>query len=122
MLAFYREPMRTASFQRTLTVLVVALGVLAAACSSSEPEETTTTIAVEDIAVDAAESMCRTLELLSSAGVSAGAASEAITVTDLDGISAQEMSAYGELLVRAPRAECTEQVEYADAVAYWLGL
>ncbi len=99
--------------------LVLALGVIAAACSSSTPEEATTI--VQDTADEQVAAMCRTLELLNSVGAPAGKAAEAITATDLDGPTTPEMSAYGELLVRAPIQECPDQIDYADDVAYWLG-
>jgi len=114
----YRGAMRITKFHKSLLALALAFGVLAAACSSSAPEETTTTTVTD---ADAVAAMCRTLELLSSAGVPAGNAAEAITSTDLDGLSTSEKAAYGELLVRAPAQECPDQIDYADEVAYWLG-
>ncbi len=113
--------MRITTFPKALIVLVLALGLVAAACSSSEPEEaTTTTGAVDDRAV-AVATMCRTLELLSAASVPPGNAAASIVTTDLDGLTASEKAEYGDVLVLAPREECTDQIAYADEIAYWLG-
>ena len=117
----YRDAMRITTFHKSLLALALAFGVLAAACSSGAAEETTTTTVTADTNADTVEAMCRTLELLSSAEVPAGNASEAITSTDLDGLSTSAKAAYGELLVRAPTQECPDQIDYADEIAYWLG-
>ena len=113
--------MRTTSFPKALLALALAFGILAAACSSAEPQESTTTTVAADTEAEAIAAMCRTLELLSSASVPPGFAAESIVTTDLNGLTAQEKAAYGDLLIRAPLEECANQIAYADEIAYWLG-
>ena len=40
--------------------------------------------------------------------------------TDLVDAATAEQTAYGRLLIDAPRAECPEHTLYADEIAYWL--
>ena len=65
--------------------------------------------------------MCRTLDLLSTAEVPAARAAVSMTETDLTGFSSGEMAAYGDILIVASRGACSEHIEYADDIAYWLG-
>jgi len=128
----------------TGTYLLVAISLVAAACSSSgETDENGSTTSIEtsqdteiDQGADASTSttkpnattieqdtqdMCRTLDLLSFAGVTAGPASQSLTRTDLAGLSAAATAQYGNLLVSAPREACQEHIPFADEIAYWLG-
>lgn len=125
---------------RTSLVLGVVLALVAAACSPSTDGEdaestTTTTLSGEAGAeadpdadsttstttVEAVAEMCRTLDLLSYAGVTAGPASQSLTRTDLSELSAAATVRYGDLLVSAPRESCQEHIPFADEIAYWLG-
>jgi ABC-type Fe3+-hydroxamate transport system substrate-binding protein len=114
--------MATRHLTRSSIVLVLAIALLGAACTSSTEESvdtaTTTTI---DAEAERTTAMCRTLDLLSNAGATPGSASLAITDTDLVGLTTTEQAEYGDLLISAPRAECTEHIAYADEIAYWLG-
>ena len=98
---------------------VVALSVLLASCSSSgsDPDDSTTVTTADAAILE----MCRTLDLFSSAGTPPGNASVAMTETDLVDATPAEQTAYGRLLIDAPRAECPEHTLYADEIAYWLG-
>lgn len=121
--------MVSAHFIRKSVYLLVAISLVAAACSSSgETDENGSTTSIEvsqDTDVAAIEQdtqdMCRTLDLLSFAGVTAGPASQSLTRTDLAGLSAAATAQYGNLLVSAPREACQEHIPFADEIAYWLG-
>jgi len=125
-------------FVRTSIVLVLAISLVAAACSSSggaDENTSTTSLGISedadaststtklDDAVDEQRTreMCRTLDLLSFAGVTAGPASQSLTRTDLVGLSPAATAQYGDLLVTAPRQACQEHIPFADEIAYWLG-
>jgi len=131
-------------FIRKSVYLLVAISLVAAACSSSgETDEAGSTTSIEtsqdagvDQGTDASnpttqpdateieqdtQDMCRTLDLLSFAGVTAGPASQSLTQTDLAGLSGAATARYGNLLVSAPRVACQEHVPFADEIAYWLG-
>jgi hypothetical protein len=125
---FYGSGMRTALNRKMLIAGVLAIGVLGASCSSSDgdPDDSTTVTEVDgtgtdDLLEEAMVEMCRTLDLFSFAGTPPGNASVAMTETDLVGATASERTAYGRLLIEAPRAECPEHSLYADEIAYWLG-
>lgn len=115
------------TFLRRSAFLVLVLGLLTAACSSSGGDTTTTsgadttTTSTVDTEAFAAAQMCRTLELLSRAGTPPGHAAEAMTATDTQDMTTAEKAAYADLIVSAPATDCPEQRRYADAVAYWLG-
>lgn len=125
---FYGSGMRTALNRKMLIAGVLAIAVLGASCSSSDgdPDDSTTVTEVDgtgtdDLLEEAMVEMCRTLDLFSFAGTPPGNASVAMTETDLVGATASERTAYGRLLIEAPRAECPEHSLYADEIAYWLG-
>jgi hypothetical protein len=125
---FYGSSMKTALDRKILIAAVLAIGVLAASCSSSgtDPAASTTVTGAEgtgtdDLLEEAVVEMCRTLDLFSFAGTPPGNASVAMTETDLVGATASERTAYGRLLIEAPRAGCHEHGLYADEIAYWLG-
>lgn len=103
---------------RILIALVVAIALLATACSSASPPEAT---AAQPGGDQTAAGMCRTLDLLSTAGVPAGQAAASIAATDLADLTSVEIAGYGDLLVSAPREECSRNTDYADDIAYWLG-
>jgi hypothetical protein len=116
--------MMGARVKRYGLIAVVAFALLVAACSSSESDvasSTTMIDASEELATEAISEMCRTLDLFSFAGTPPGNASEALAETDLVAATAVERTAYGRVLIEAPRAECPEHVQYADEIAYWLG-
>jgi hypothetical protein len=126
---FYGSGVRTALNRKILIAGALVISVLAASCSSSDadPDDSTTVTEAEgeggdDLAEEAVVEMCRTLDLFSFAGTPPGNASVAMTETDLVGATASERTAYGRLLIEAPRAECPEHSLYADEIAYWLGL
>jgi len=126
---------------RKSLILGLALSLVAAACSSNtDPEDdgstTTTNVSEEGVGETEAEAdssttttlseeavaqMCRTLNLLSFAGVTAGPASVSLTRTDLAELSPFEMARYSDLLISAPREACQEHIPFADEIAYWLG-
>jgi hypothetical protein len=125
---FYGSGMRTALNRKIFIAGVLAIAVLATACSSSDadPDESTTVpvadvSGTEQLLEEAVVEMCRTLDLFSFAGTPPGNASVAMTETDLVDATAGERTAYGRLLIEAPRAECIEHARYADEIAYWLG-
>jgi hypothetical protein len=125
---FYGSGMRTALNRKIFIAGVLAIAVLAAACSSSDadPDESTTVpvadvTGTEQLLEEAVVEMCRTLDLFSFAGTPPGNASVAMIETDLVDATASERTAYGRLLIEAPRAECIEHARYADEIAYWLG-
>jgi hypothetical protein len=125
---FYGSGMRTALNRRIFIAGVLAIAVLATACSSSDadPDESTTVpvadvSGTEQLLEEAVVEMCRTLDLFSFAGTPPGNASVAMIETDLVDATASERTAYGRLLIEAPRAECIEHARYADEIAYWLG-
>jgi hypothetical protein len=125
---FYGSGMRTALNRKIFIAGVLAIAVLAAACSSSDadPDESTTVpvadvTGTEQLLEEAVVEMCRTLDLFSFAGTPPGNASVAMIETDLVDATAGERTAYGRLLIEAPRAECIEHARYADEIAYWLG-
>jgi hypothetical protein len=125
---FYGSGMRTALNRRIFIAGVLAIAVLATACSSSDadPDESTTVpvadvSGTEQLLEEAVVEMCRTLDLFSFAGTPPGNASVAMIETDLVDATAGERTAYGRLLIEAPRAECIEHARYADEIAYWLG-
>lgn len=125
---FYGSGMRTALNRKIFIAGVLAIAVLAAACSSSDadPDESTTVpvadvTGTEQLLEEAVVEMCRTLDLFSFAGTPPGNASVAMNETDLVDATAGERTAYGRLLIEAPRAECIEHARYADEIAYWLG-
>jgi len=106
--------------------MVLTLG----ACSSDSSGEslTTTTGAGEAststtvvITRDLDEQMCRTLELLKTAGVPAPSAAASIETVDLGDATSPERTTYGDLLISAPGTYCPESMTYADDIAYWLG-
>lgn len=124
----YGSGMRTALNRKIFIAGVLAIAVLAAACSSSDadPDESTTVpvadvTGTEQLLEEAVVEMCRTLDLFSFAGTPPGNASVAMNETDLVDATAGERTAYGRLLIEAPRAECIEHARYADEIAYWLG-
>lgn len=104
---------------KILIALVVAIALLATACSSSEPTGPGITQPDGDQAV---ADMCRTLDLLSTADVPAGQAAASIAATDLADLTSAEIAGYGDLLVSAPREGCSQHSDYADDIAYWLGI
>jgi len=124
---------RTRSIRKSI-YLLLAISLVAAACSSSgdadenssptaDPQETgsgTVPDAETDTEQDT-QDMCRTLDLLSFAGVTAGPASQSLTRTDLVELSPAATAQYGNLLVSAPREACQEHIPFADEIAYWLG-
>ncbi len=110
--------MQRTTSPKILIALVVAVALLAAACSSSEPTET----GIRQPGDQAFADMCRTLDLLSSAGVPAGQAAASIAATDLADLTSVEIADYGDLLVSAPSEECSRHIDYADDIAYWLGI
>lgn len=87
------------------------------------PSASTTTISVDedDLAALLDAEMCRTLDLLSTAGVPPSTAALAIASTDLTAASSTEKADYSRRLVGAPPRECPEHVFYADEISYWLG-
>ncbi|MCL1595554.1 MAG: hypothetical protein M3132_14495 [Actinomycetia bacterium] len=113
--------MASRHLMRSSIVLVLAIALLAAACSSNTDESVDTTTTTIDVEAERVTAMCRTLDLLSNANATPGSASLAITQTDLDDLTTTEQVAYGDFLISAPRAECTEHIAYADEIAYWLG-
>ena len=120
--------MKNARNRMILIAGVLAVALLSASCSSSDadPADSTTVTDAEGTGTDelleeAVIEMCRTLDLFSFAGTPPGNASVAMTETDLVGATTSERTAYGRLLIEAPRAECPEHGLYADEIAYWLG-
>lgn len=125
---FYGSSMKTALNRKILIVAVLAVGLLAASCSSSDADSADSTTVIEaegadadDLLEDSIIEMCRTLDLFSFAGTPPGNASVAMAETDLVGATASEHTAYGRLLIEAPRADCQDHILYADEIAYWLG-
>jgi hypothetical protein len=125
---FYGSGMRAALNRKILIAGVLAIAVLGASCSSSDGDNGDSTTVTEaertgtdDLLEEAVLEMCRTLDLFSFAGTPPGNASVAMTETDLVDATAGERTAYGRLLIEAPRAECSEHSLYADEIAYWLG-
>ena len=126
--------LQTRSVRKSI-YLLLSISLVAAACSpsgdadedSSPTEGSQTTSNGTDPDATATETeqrtqdMCRTLDLLSFAGVTAGPASQSLTRTDLVGLSPAETAQYGDLLVSAPREACREHTPFADEIAYWLG-
>jgi hypothetical protein len=124
----YRSAMKIAQNRKILIAGVLAVAVLSASCSSSgtDPADSTTVTGAdeagtEQLLEEAVVEMCRTLDLFSFAGTPPGNASVAMNETDLVDATAGERTAYGRLLIEAPRAECSEHARYADEIAYWLG-
>ncbi len=123
-----------------ISIIGITVGaLLVASCTSSTPEtdppstvtSTVTPESDESTSIEppdregsdqaAVTAMCRTLDLLSAAGVPAGRAAGSMTETDLKGVSSIEWAAYGDVLIAASRVACPEHIEYADDIAYWLG-
>ena len=115
--------MKNARNRKILIAGVLAVALLSASCSSSDadPADSTTVTNTDELLEEAVIEMCRTLDLFSFAGTPPGNASVAMTETDLVGATTSERTAYGRLLIEAPRAECPEHGLYADEIAYWLG-
>lgn len=120
--------MKSLRNRKILIAGVLAVALLSASCSSSdaEPENSTTVTeaegtGTEEMLKEAIAEMCRTLDLFSVAGTPPGNASVAMAETDLAGATASERTAYGRVLIEAPREDCPEHGLYADEIAYWLG-
>ena len=114
------------AIRRTTALAAIAVVVAAGACTSSTAgttsSTTTTTTSTATVAGDELnQQMCRTLELLESAGVTGPHAAASLEAVDLADAAGPQRSAYGDLLVGAPRSHCSNLVIYADYVAYWLG-
>ncbi len=118
--------------RHTTALLAVTAMVILGACSSSTADSTTTapptsagptaTASSGTAATDQVElQMCRTLELLEAAGVTGPAGAFALEAVDLADADGPTRSAYGDLLISAPRSHCSDFIAYADDVAYWLG-
>jgi hypothetical protein len=124
---------------RILLAGTLAVAMLVASCTSSTSDTDLLSTATSAVAPETDETtsghppdldgpdeaaitaMCRTLDLLSSAGVLAGRASASMDETDLKAFSSVELAAYGDTLMAAPRVACPEHIDYADEIAYWLG-
>jgi hypothetical protein len=123
--ASYGSGMRIVLNRKALAAGIVAFALVLGSCSSSTTEASTTTesedTASDELQAEAVSAMCRTLDLLSSAGTPPGNASVAMDETDLEGATASERTLYGRVLIEAPRDGCPEHIDYADEIAYWLG-
>ncbi len=104
--------------KRSISIAVLSFGLVVAACSPSSGEATTTTAPAAEVLE---QQMCRTLALLNSVGANGPGAANALRDTDLVGATGQEMVAYGDLLIAAPRSVCPVYSSYAEEIAYWLG-
>lgn len=130
-------------------VVIVLVSVVAVACGGSSEDETTTSTSTT-VALDLSETerlylekfraagtapamtdaealalgeaVCHTLELLAAADASTSGAATAIATVELDGMSSSEKSQYAAAFVAAPQTLCIEVFEYADGIAYWLGI
>ena len=123
--ASYGSGMGIVLNRKALAAGIVAFALVLGACSSSTTESSTSTEATDaasdELQAEAVTAMCRTLDLLSSAGTPPGNASVAMDETDLEGATASERTLYGRVLIEAPRNECPVHIDYADEIAYWLG-
>jgi hypothetical protein len=123
--ASYGSGMGIVLKRKPLAAGIMAFALVLGSCSSSTTETSTAAdsedTASDEVQAEAVAAMCRTLDLLSSAGTPPGNASVAMDETDLEGATASERTLYGRVLIEAPRDECREHIDYADEIAYWLG-
>jgi len=104
----------------TTTSVATAIAGSTSSTSSGSSADPTPTVAMNE--QQAAEAMCRTLDRLSSDGLTPGQAAASIAATDLARLTPSGMADYGALLISAPRQQCVRHIEYADDIAYWLGI